>query len=60
MGHIVTDYKKMYLNLAGAVANVIELLTDAQREREEEYVSANEIPINIFTFRKETSEDETR
>ena len=36
------DYKAMYFELAGKIADVIELLQAAQRAGEQEYVKADE------------------
>ncbi|MHB1314264.1 MAG: hypothetical protein ACYCX2_02115 [Christensenellales bacterium] len=36
------DYKEMYFQLTGRVAEIIELLIYAQQEGEEEYIDNNE------------------
>jgi len=36
------DYKAMYFELSGKIADVIELLQAAQRAAEEQYINAEE------------------
>ena len=56
--NIMVDYKEMYFNLAGAVANAIEILTDAQQKGEETYISAEDAPIKILNFKNEQDKEE--
>jgi len=45
----MTDYKKMYFELAGKVADAVELLTQAQQESEKEYMESEETRPIWFT-----------
>ena len=38
------NYKQMYFDLAGKVADAIDLLVEAQREGEEQYASGGTAP----------------
>ena len=54
----MTDYEKMYFSLAGAVAEAIQILTDAQQKGEEAYINSDDAPVRILTFFKGADEDE--
>jgi len=56
----MVDYKKMYFNLSGAVANAIEILIAVQQNGEESYINADDTPIRILDLREEPNEDEKR
>ena len=46
------DYKKMYLALFRASEEAIEILTTAQKECEELYISAPEADIKVLTVKE--------
>lgn len=55
----MVDYKKMYFNLAARVADVIEMLEEAQQAGEDAYVSAaDKPPIKLAAQGKKCEEKE--
>lgn len=51
------DYKEMYIKLFQASERAINILTDAQRECEELYISAPEARITLLEPKKEKEEE---
>jgi len=52
----MADYKKMYYELAGSVADAIEILVKAMQQGEETYISAVDAPIVLLTPEKNPDE----
>jgi len=48
----MADFKKMYFDLTGAVADAVEILIGAQQKGEEEYISSDETPIKLINMQK--------
>ena len=53
---LMADYKKMYYELAGSVADAIEILVKAMQQGEETYISAVDAPIVLLTPEKNPDE----
>ncbi len=43
----MADYKSMYFKAMAAMESAINILIEAQQTCEEEYISANDMPISI-------------
>lgn len=52
------NYKEMYFNLAGKVADAIDLLVQAQQEGEDQYIMGNRSPIDLRLTNEETEDEE--
>jgi len=50
----VSDYKKMYYQLAAKVADAIDLLIEAQQQGEDTYIESEDVVLTLST----ESEDE--
>lgn len=43
----MADYKSMYYQLVGKISDAIELLQEATRDTEEQYISSEETTVEI-------------
>ena len=55
---MMADFKKMYYDLAGAVADAVEILIRAQQRGEEDYIASDDEPVLLAVFGKEMDKDE--
>lgn len=55
----MADYKEMYFQLAAKVANVVEILVEAQQQGENDYIE-KETPIIPITNAGQETADENK
>lgn len=55
----MTDYKKMYFQLAAKVTDAVEILLKAQQEGEAEYMEGEQSPrIKVIPIKEENRDSE--
>jgi hypothetical protein len=55
---LMPDYKKMYFQLAAKVGNVVDILVEAQRQGETDYVEGEPVIISLVDAESKTKDRE--